>query len=171
MGGNLTLIVIITLIWLNSFQSVGQSDTTKTRKIKFDWELAPPGAGFNFSLNSNNANSFGIGISILNPTIAIAPVEVARDDVLYSIDLIYWKFFYRNRINKRIAMEYSLKHGFSNLVYGPNTDLFTQLLGFQFAISLGVRKVKYKPSISVVRSLEIPTTFVYVMPLVFNFNL
>jgi hypothetical protein len=167
------------ILWLNiiivflfcGYSAFGQDDTVKWNKIKFDWELGPPGAGVNFSIRQNAANSFGIGLNSLYFNLVITPSYFYDESEAFSWDYINCRIFYRNVIGKRIIFEYALKYSYSYFgcfYCDPNN---VQLYGLQFAPIIGMGKAKYKPTIAVTRSIENPTIFIYIVPLVFNFKL
>lgn len=169
---NSLLICITAYFLVSGIQVTGQSDTVKTHKIKFDWELGPPGAGVNFSLQQNEINYFGVGINILYPYFVITPEYVRREsEGYYNWGYINCKFFFRNIINKYITMEYSMNYSYSHFGCISCESDKVHLFGVQVAPIFGSRKVKYKPTIAVARSFENPDIYFYIMPLVFNFNL
>ncbi|OQX78619.1 MAG: hypothetical protein B6D61_05085 [Bacteroidetes bacterium 4484_249] len=151
----------------------GQTDTVRSHKIKFDWELGPPGAGVNFSFPGKTMNSFGFGINSLYITYIFLPSGQNGEDSWpwINFDLINSKIFYRKIISKYITFEYSIKYSYSHFGCVSCYPENVQLYGLQFAPIFGTGKVKYKPIIAITRSVENPTFFIYIMPLVFNFNL
>jgi len=143
----------------------------KQHKIKFDWELGPPGAGVNFSIHRNAANFFGIGINTLYITWFFAPRYIHKESEAYTWDYFNSKFFFRNMINRYITIEYSLKYSYSHLGCFYCHPKNHQFIGLQIAPIFGKGFGKYKPTMVFTRSIENPTFFIYIMPLVFNFNL
>ena len=171
MGGNLKLIVLLSIIWLKGFQLFGQTDPLKQHKIRFDWELGPPGAGVNFSIQKNDKNSFGLGLNVLYYDLVILPHSVYEESEPYNWDFLNGKIFYRNFINKRIILEYALKYSYSHFDCFYCEHKNNQLYGLQFAFIFGNRHFRYRPTLAVNRSIEDLTYFIYIVPLVFIFNL
>ena len=168
---NLLLIGITAFLLFNGSKVNGQSDTTRSPKIKFDWEIGPPGAGVNFSIQNNKTKYFGIGVNVLYPIFVLVPGYVNKESEPYTWDYVSGNFFLRHKLSKRVIFEYSLKYSYSHFgcIYCEPEDV--QLYGFQFASIFGSNRVRYKPKIAVTRSVENPTFFIYIMPLVFNFKL
>lgn len=174
MSGIKFFLLVILVIYLVIFGShtYGQSDTVKTGKVKIDWELGPPGAGVNFSFPINNFNSFGVGFNSLYITYIFFPPDNNGEDSWpwMNFDLINSKIFYRMLISKFITFEYSIKYSYSHFGGVPNGLKNIQMYGVQVAPIIGAGKAKWKPAIAVTRSVENPTIYFYIMPLVFNFN-
>jgi len=167
---NLLLFIILVILLLCSLHTISQSDSIKLHKIKFDWELGPPGAGVNFSIHSNLKNSFGIGLNALYANFVLLPPDARSEASAINWDFLNCKLFYRNVLSKRFTFEYSLKFGYSNLVqYGNLED--SPMVGIHFASIIGNKRAKYKPMIALVQSVEGKTIFLYIIPLVFNYKI
>jgi hypothetical protein len=179
---DLLMFIILGSLLTGSLRTLSQSDSIKLHKIKFDWELGPPGAGVNCSLHTNLQNSFGIGInSLYIMAIFLPSKQNGGEDAspFLNFDLLNCKLFYRNTINRILTIEYAAKYSFSRfgesfpgtLVLFQPSQYVVQTYGVHIAPIIMKTKVKFKPTLSIVRTVEKPTIFVYFCPLVFIFNL
>jgi hypothetical protein len=169
---NLTLIVIIIFIWLSSFQLFGQTDTLKQHKIRFDGEVGAIGIGGNFIINEALNSSFGFGSNLGYLTLYLTPNYFNLiKGTGGTWDFFNIRIFYCNFISSYVTLEYSLKYSFSHFGDSYCDPCNAQLYGIQISPILGKKRVKLKPMIAFVRSVEKPTFFIYLVPLVFTFNL
>lgn len=178
---DLLMFIILGTLLTGSLRTLSQSDSVKLHKIKFDWELGPPGAGVNCSLHSNLKNSFGIGINSLYVMVILLPSKQNGGEAwpFTNFDLLNCKLFYRNTINRILTIEYAAKYSFSRfeesfpgaLVLSQPLESTVQAYGVHIAPIIMKTKVKFKPTLSIVRTVEKPTVFIYFCPVVFIFNL
>ena len=168
------------VFWLCGHSAFGQADTIKPKKIKFDWELGPPGAGVNFSIHNNVKNSFGVGLNSLYIMTILLPPDQNGGEAwpFQNFDILNCKFFYRNTISRFLTLEFAIKYSLSRfgesfpgeIVLDQPSQYMVQTYGLHIAPIIMSTKVKFKPTLSVVRTVENPTIFIYFCPLVFLFN-
>ena len=164
--------ILLSVLMICSLHIVGQSDTIKSHKFKFDWELGYIGIGGNYSVKTGIGTSFGLGLNAGYCTLFLTQNYFNPGNwPAGTWDYGNVKFFFRSSINRYLTLEYSFKYSYTHFGESYCEPCRAQLYGFQIATILGTKKVKLKPMIAVVRSVEKPTIFVYLVPLVFNFKL